>query len=113
MLGRYVSLPPIDLEAPGTFRYADTGQLSRDFNAAGFTIEHMEEQEIAVMEAETGADLVAWTRAFGLTRLLNDLPEAIQHAWEADLVKEAESLRKDGHVRLGGVTRIVVASSAR
>jgi hypothetical protein len=64
------------------------------------------------MEAETSAELVAWTRAFGLTRLLNDLPEEVQQAWEAELVKETEPLRKDGPVRLGGVTRIVVASSA-
>jgi SAM-dependent methyltransferase len=112
VLGRYLSLPPIDLEAPGTFRYADAGRLHRDFAAAGFTIEHVEEREVAVMEAETGAELVAWTRAFGLTRLLNGLPEEIQKEWEAELVKEAEPLRKDGSVRLGGVTRIVVASSA-
>jgi SAM-dependent methyltransferase len=112
VLGKYLSLPPIDLEAPGTFRYADAGRLHRDFAAAGFTIEHVEEREVAVMEAETGAELVAWTRAFGLTRLLNDLPEEIQQAWEAELVKETEPLRKDGPVRLGGVTRIVVASSA-
>lgn len=112
VLGRYVPLPPIDLEAPGTFRYADAGRLRRDFAAAGFTIEHVEEREVAVMEAETGAELVAWARAFGLARLLNDLPEEIQQAWETELVKEAEPLRKDGFVRLGGVTRIVVALSA-
>jgi SAM-dependent methyltransferase len=112
VLGRYRALPPIDPEAPGTFRYADPGRLHRDFAAAGFTIAHIEEREVAVMEAETGAELVAWARAFGLTRLLNDLPEEIQQAWEADLVEETEPLRKDGLVRLGGVTRIVVASSA-
>jgi len=111
VLEKFVSLPPIDFEAPGTFHYADTGRLHRDFAAAGFTIEHVEEREVAVMEAQTGAALVAWTRAFGLTRLLNDLPEQIQQAWEAELVNETEPLRKDGPVRLGGVTRIVVASS--
>lgn len=112
VLEKYVPLPPIDLEAPGTFRHADVGRLQRDLAAAGLTIEHVEELEVAVMEAETGAELVAWTRAFGLTRLLNGLPEEIQQAWEAELVKETEPLRKDGRVRLGGVTRIVVASSA-
>jgi len=112
VLGKNLPLPPIDPEAPGTFRYADTDRLHRDFAAAGFTIEHIEEQEVAVMEAATGAELIAWTRAFGLTRLLNDLPEEIQQEWEAELVKETEPLRKDGFVRLGGVTRIVVASSA-
>lgn len=112
LLEKYRAVPPIDLEAPGTFRYADAAKLQRDLAAAGFTVEHVEEQEVDVMEAETGAELVAWTRAFGLTRLLNDLPEEAQQAWEADLVRETEPLRKNGHVRLGGVTRIVVARSA-
>ncbi|CAN5924269.1 hypothetical protein BH11MYX4_BH11MYX4_50520 [soil metagenome] len=112
VLGKYRAVPPIDPEAPGTFRYADEARLRRDFAAAGFTVEHVEEQEVAVMEAETGAELVAWTRAFGLTRLLNDLPEEVQEAWEAELVRETEPLRRDGYVRLGGVTRIVVARPA-
>lgn len=111
VLGKYVSLPPIEPEAPGTFRYADVGRIHRDFTAAGLTIEHVEEQEVAVMEAETGEELVAWTRAFGLTRLMNGLPEEIQRAWEAELVRAAEPLWQDGRVRLGGVTRIVVAMS--
>ena len=109
LLETYRAVPPIDLEAPGVFRYADAAPLERDLAAAGFTVEHVEEQEVAVMEAETGAEVVAWTRAFGLTKLLNDLPEELQEAWEADLVKETEPLRKDGYIRLGGVTRIVVA----
>lgn len=111
VLGKYVSLPPIDPEAPGTFRYADVGRIHRDFTAAGLTIEHVEEQEVAVMEAETGEELVAWTRAFGLTRLMNGLPEEIQRSWEAELVRAAEPLWQDGRVRLGGVTRLVVAVS--
>jgi SAM-dependent methyltransferase len=110
VLERYRTLPPTDPEAPGTFRYADLGRLQRDFAAAGFTIEHIEEIDVEVMEAATDAELVAWTRAFGLTQLLNDLPAEMQQAWEADLVRIAEPLRVDGYVRLGGVTRIVVAS---
>ncbi len=64
------------------------------------------------MEAETAVELVAWVRAFGLNRLLCDLPEQVQRAWEDDLVKEAEHLRRDGLVKLRAVTRIVVASRA-
>lgn len=111
VLERYRPLPPIDPEAPGTFRYADLGRLQRDFAAAGFAIEHVEEIDVAVMEAATDVELIAWTRAFGLTRLLNDLPAEAQQAWESDLVRLAASLRVDGYVRLGGVTRIVVAST--
>jgi len=110
VLERYRTVPPIDPEAPGTFRYADLGRLQRDFAAAGFAIEHIEEIDVEVMEAATDVELIAWTRAFGLTRLLNDLPAEAQREWEADLVRMAEPLRVNGYIRLGGVTRIVVAS---
>ena len=63
-----------------------------------------------VMEAHTAQELIAWTRAFGMEKLLRSLPETTQTAWAADLVKEAESHRKDGSVRLGGITRIVIAT---
>lgn len=112
VLGRYTSIPPIDPAVPGTFRFADAVQLQRDIAAAGFSIDRIEEMNVAVMEAESSAEIVAWTRAFGLTRLLNDLPEEIQQAWEADLAREVEPLRSDGRIRLGGVTRIVVAVPA-
>ena len=113
VLAKYKTLPPIAPEAPGAFRYADMETLQRDFAAAGFTIDRVEEMDVAVMETESGAEVVTWTRAFGLTRLLNEFPEEVQLAWEADLVNEAELLRQeDGRIRLGGVTRIVVASSA-
>jgi len=110
VLERYRTVPPIDPEAPGTFRYADLGRLQRDFAAAGFAIEHIEEIDVEVMEAATDVELIAWTRAFGLTRLLDDLPAEAQREWEADLVRMAEPLRVNGYIRLGGVTRIVVAS---
>jgi SAM-dependent methyltransferase len=110
VLERYRAVPPIDPEAPGTFRYADLGRLQRDFAAAGFAIEHIEEIDVEVMEAAPDVELIAWTRAFGLTRLLNDLPAEAQREWEADLVRMAEPLRVNGYIRLGGVTRIVVAS---
>ncbi len=111
VLARYRASSPIDLEAPGTFHYSDMGRLRRDLAEAGFTVRHVEELDVPVMEAETGPELVAWARAFGLTRLLGDLPEETQRAWESDLIEAAEPLRRDGLLRLGGVTRIVVASS--
>ena len=61
------------------------------------------------MEAATDESLIAWARAFGMAPLLDDLPEDVQQAWEADLVRVTGPLRVDGRVRLGGVTRIVVA----
>ena len=112
VLEKYRPLPQIDPDASGTFRYADPDRLYQDLSRAGFRIDRAEEMDVPVMEAETGSDLIEWARAFGLTRLLNDLPNEIQLAWENDLVRAAEPLRTDGLIRLGGVTRIVVASAA-
>lgn len=111
VLAKYRALPPIDFDAPGTFRFADLARTEGALAAAGFAIEHVEEMTIPVMEAETDDALIAWTRAFGLTRLLNDLPESTQRSWEQDLVEAAAPLKRDGVVRLGGVTRLVVARS--
>jgi len=67
--------------------------------------------EAMLRRAQAGADaaLVAWVRAFGLTRLLNGLPEATPRAWERDFGAAAAPLRRDRYVRLGGLTRVVVA----
>ena len=102
--------PPIDFEAPGPSRYGDTDRLSRDFAAAGFSITQIEEQEIDVIEVATGAELAAWCRALGLAQYLDNLPEAAQRAWEADLIRETTPALKGDPIRLGGVTRIVVAT---
>lgn len=112
LLSRYRALPPLDFEVPGTFRYADVERTRRDFRQAGFSIEHVEEMEVSVFESETSEELLAWVRALGLTRLLNELPEAEQRAWEEDMTAAAEDLRTDGMLRLGGITRIVVARPA-
>lgn len=109
LLARYASVPAIDFEAPGAFRYAYVDRINRDFGAAGLVVEHIEEHDVAVMEAQTDRDLVEWVRAFGLERILNDLPQEIQAAWESDLVREVRASSAGGTLYLGGVTRIVVA----
>jgi SAM-dependent methyltransferase len=102
--------PGLAPDAPGPFRYADAARFERDLTMAGFAISHAEEMDVPVMEAATDAELVAWTRAFGLGRLLDGLPDDLQRAWERDFVAAAAPLRRDGAIRLGCVTRVVVAS---
>jgi ubiquinone/menaquinone biosynthesis C-methylase UbiE len=109
LLARYRTLPGLDPEAPGTFRYADIDRIVRDFDRAGFAVDHIEEMDIPVFEADTAEAIVAWERAFGLTQLLADLPDAVQRAWEHDLATEMERNRTGESLRLGGVTRIVRA----
>ena len=108
LLQRYRALPPIDPEAPGTFHYADLERVTRDFGRAGFLLDHVEEMEVTVFEADTDSEIVDWVRALGLTQLLNDLPEHEQRAWEIDLTNEVRR-RKAAPLQLGGVTRIVRA----
>jgi ubiquinone/menaquinone biosynthesis C-methylase UbiE len=109
LLERYRALPGIDLEAPGPFRYSDVERITRDFAAAGFALNHVEEMDVPVFEAGTDAEMIDWVRAVGLTRLLNALPEDDQRAWELDLAGELRRMAAGGSLRLGGVTRIVQA----
>ena len=109
LLERYRQLPIIDPEAPGIFRYAELGRIVRDLNQAGFVLEHVEEMETAVFEAATASELLAWVRAFGLTQLLQELPEKDRLAWEQEFIDAMELGRTGGLMSLGGVTRIVCA----
>lgn len=109
LLERYRAIPGLDSEAPGPFRYADLERITRDFAAAGLSLDHVEEMDVTVFEAETDAEMVDWVRAVGLTRLLNELPEDEQRAWELDLVGELRRIAAGGLLRLGGLTRIVRA----
>lgn len=113
-LARHAPTPPLDgaPAGPDTFYYAEPSRLQRDLEATGFTVEHVEEHDLAVMEAATPEALVDWVRAFGMARLVDHLPVATQRAWEADVIAAAEPLRQDGLYRLGGVTRVVVATPA-
>ena len=112
VLERYRSLPEVEPSGPGSCYYGDAKRLQLDVEQAGLRVEHAEELWLPVMEAASDAELVAWVRAFGLTRLLDELPEATQQAWEADLIRQAEPYRQHGVVRRGGVTCHVVATRA-
>ncbi|MBX7144337.1 MAG: methyltransferase domain-containing protein [Oligoflexia bacterium] len=109
LLSRYRALPAIDPQAPGPFRYAELEQITRDFAVAGFSLDHVEEMQVTVFESESDAEMVEWVRAVGLTRLLNELSEDDQHAWERDLASELRRIAGKELLRLGGVTRIVRA----
>jgi ubiquinone/menaquinone biosynthesis C-methylase UbiE len=114
VLERYRASTDADVtaDAPGTFRYADQARFERDLAKAGLASTHVEELEVPVTEAATDEELVTWALAFGMRRLMEGLPEEVQRSWERDFVAAAAPLRKDGFVRLGGVTRLVVASAA-
>jgi ubiquinone/menaquinone biosynthesis C-methylase UbiE len=109
VLARYRDVPPINPEVPGPFRYADLSLIERDLNHTRFTLEHVEEIDVAVIEAATGIGIVTWVRDFGLMPLAAELPEREHAYYEADLAREAERLCVNGMIRLGGITRVVVA----
>lgn len=109
ILERYREMPPIDVEAPGVYRFADLERTKRDFEAAGLVIDHAEELSVQVFVAETGDEVVEWVRALGLGRLLESVAQDDQAAWRAELVAALEAQRADGRVGLGGVTRLARA----
>lgn len=112
LLEPYRTVPPVDPRVPGTFRYADAAVLEQDLALAGLRVDHSEERETPVFESADALEMVSWVRALGLTRLLNGLPDAVQQAWERDLVARLDAMRTDGRMQLGGVTRLVRAVPA-
>lgn len=104
---QHLDLP--DRDQPGMFRYADLEQIESDFERAGFSLDRVEEMDIPVFEAPTATEVVEYVRALGLTKLLNDLPEQDQRAWEESFRGEMERTRKGGVIQLGGITRIIRA----
>ena len=111
LLERYRPVPALDPEAPGMFRHADLERVARDFNHAGFTLDHVEDVEVPVFEAASGGEVAAWVRAlvWGMGQLLSELPENAQRAWEEDLTAELERTRTGDLIRSSGVTRLVRA----
>ena len=85
-------------------------RLRQDLRQAGLHLVHEEELDVPVMEVRSGQELVDWAWAFGMGRILLELPEAFEESWAAELARAGEANRKaDGWIRLGGRTRIVLA----
>jgi len=110
-LAKIVSVPPVDYDIPGTFYYDDAKRLSAHLETAGFSIEHAENIEVDVMEVKSDKELIDWARTFGMSRLLQGVSIENQNAWERELISDATRLRRrDGSIRLGGTSRIIVAA---
>jgi hypothetical protein len=84
-------------------------RIERDLAAAGFVIDHVEELHVDVMEAANDTELIAWHRAFGMNRLLADVPTEQQECWEQAFCQAAKVFRDQSVIRMGGINRIVIA----
>jgi len=113
VLAPYRSIPPVDEAGPNVFRYASADVVARDFEAAGLQIERTEDRHVDVLETPDENVLIAWSRAFGLDKLLEGLPAQLQDAWERDFVAAAKALSPDDQLRLGGTTTLVLARPRR
>jgi ubiquinone/menaquinone biosynthesis C-methylase UbiE len=113
MLERYrdVPLPGPSSDGPGVFRHADSASLDAALQRNGFSVEASEEMEIPVVDATDGRGIVAWVRQMGgpLEKLVAEMPEHQQRAWEEDICTEVEKHRAGERVTLGGVTRLTLA----
>jgi len=116
ILERYrdVPLPLPGSDGPGVFRHADRSSLEAALQQSGFSVEASEELDVPVVEARDGRGIVAWIRQMGgpLVKLVGELPEHQQQAWEEDISTEVEKHRVGGRVFLGGVTRITLARTS-
>jgi ubiquinone/menaquinone biosynthesis C-methylase UbiE len=109
VLARYREVPSLESQGSGAFRYANLADIERDLQSGGFTLSHCEEIDTPVIEAASGVDIVAWVNEFGLLPLADALSAQDRARYDADLADAAEQHRTDGVIRLGGVTRLVVA----
>jgi ubiquinone/menaquinone biosynthesis C-methylase UbiE len=115
VLERYRDVPPLPgPDEPGVFRHAEPATLDAALLRTGFAVEASEEMEVPVVEASDGGGIVDWLRAMGgsLMKLVRELPEHPQRAWEQDLLAELERFRVGGKVLVGGVTRLTLARAA-
>lgn len=110
VLEEIVPVPPVDPSLPGVFYYSDFERLRFDLETVGFSIQHTEELEVSVMEADFPAGVVEWTKAFGMSKLLKRFSLDVQQCWEDSMFEKVADYRQAEGYRLGGITRIVVAS---
>ncbi len=111
VLARFCDVPGVEPERPGVFRYAEEEAIRRSLQRSGFTLERIEELRVPVVEFDKGEALVTWVLDFGgpMTRLVRELPAESQRAWAEALAREAEKHRDGVSIRIGGVTRLVLA----
>ena len=98
---KFMTLP----DRPGPTRLGTSEMIRREFRAAGLQIHTIEELECMVVETENAQDIVGWARAF----LARWVPPGQEQAWEESLKAAAEKYRTNGWIRLGGLTRLVMA----
>jgi SAM-dependent methyltransferase len=114
VLSQFCDVAPFERGVPGTFCYADPDRLRADVEAAGLHVVHVEDRETAVAEVDTEDELVAWVMTFGgVGAAVRGLSATDRRAFEAALVRGVRDQGPDGALRLGGVTRILVAAPSR
>ncbi|RKH03420.1 class I SAM-dependent methyltransferase [Corallococcus carmarthensis] len=114
ILERYREVPPLpSADEPGVFRHADPAVLEAALVRNGFSVEASEELEVPVVESSDARDLVTWIQQLGgpVVKLVGELPEPRQRAWEAELLAELERRRTGDKVSLGGVTRLTLGTA--
>lgn len=76
--------------------YSDPAEFTQAYTAAGFTITHIEEVDTPIIESETPEGILDWARSFPRDTPLPPI--------------DLEPFRDGATIRVGGVTRLIVAS---
>jgi len=108
VLMQHVDVPTPPPGSPGIFGLADRGRLESLFQEAGFSDVVVEEREVTILEAESGAAYWAIMRELAgpIRALINTLPAEKQVVVEREIGEAAETLRRGDVVRATGVTWI-------
>jgi molybdopterin biosynthesis enzyme MoaB len=73
-------------------------------------VAHVEEHETPVVEVDTEPELLAWVLTMcGVATSVEALAEDERRTWEQEMVRAVRESNADGALRMGGVTRMVVA----
>ncbi|VAW75758.1 hypothetical protein MNBD_GAMMA15-2468 [hydrothermal vent metagenome] len=110
-LGQYMELPTPPPGAPGMFSFADPERLRTMLDSCGFTNIELEELTLDFIEVDSGraywetmSDLAA-----PVMSLVEQLDDDTRARFVEDVIETADALKKDGVLRLQGVTWVAAA----
>ncbi len=108
-LANYMEVPKPPAGAPGIFAFADPDRLRAVFASAGFVEFHIEDMEINVIQADSGAAYWAAMEdlAGPVTMLVNRLDPDRRAAYVAEVIAAADHLMASGTLPARGTTWIV------
>jgi len=111
-LSRYMEIPKPDSSIPGFFRFADSELLLNLMEYAGFHEVTIEPHTVDMINVESGEEYwqIMSDIAAPLMAMVNTLSDFDYQRFVNDVVQEAEHMKQDGRIKIGGVTWLATGS---